>query len=528
MKPTKYLLRITAVLFWVVTCKAQTPASNETPPPTYTIFAPREGKESIALLSQILGAVRQATVNVASDFQSAIEAPSDVLLIWMDFDVPPFFFSPGTKRTLTAAQFEPFRKKKVIGIGYGAGMLFETLGLKAYERSGGKASQDMEIQIKPNSLCGQLEGQKVSTFAQEGEGCFGFYRPEEVTGIEEIARHTSIGPNGQPNTDYAAIVKEGNFILVGLAAPTSRWSKEYQDFFGKLADAFARAPLGPFTATAPEVASSPVTPTQSAGMGKTVQNEAGDWLKVVALEPAPGGRLKGGEKVYLTIQYNMSSVKSARIWAVGDGAANYAPSPELTQPQGEVDRFIVSEQPCENKKITVSMVDSTTRKNLVELELNVTHRWDTRQPGTEPVAVVGQPLPPVQFTSTNGEAIDLAQLKGKVVLLDFWATWCGPCKQEMPHLLEAYAAYKKDGFEILGISLDQDQSALERYCQEQKIFWPQYFDGKGWENAIAKQFHVQSIPHCILLDREGVVRQIGATGEELKAAIQELCKQPAK
>jgi len=109
----------------------------------------------------------------------------------------------------------------------------------------------------------------------------------------------------------------------------------------------------------------------------------------------------------------------------------------------------------------------------------------------------------LSFTAVDGRKVDLADLRGKVVLVDFWATWCPPCIEEAPALVEAYEKFKDQGFEIVGISLDQDKSALEKFTAGNKMTWPQFFDGKGWDNELAKRFEIQSVPTMWLLDREG-------------------------
>ena len=109
----------------------------------------------------------------------------------------------------------------------------------------------------------------------------------------------------------------------------------------------------------------------------------------------------------------------------------------------------------------------------------------------------------LSFTAVDGRKVDLAGLRGKVVLVDFWATWCPPCVEEVPELVEIYGKFKDRGFEIVGISLDSDQAALEKFTAENKMTWPQFFDGKGWENEFAQRFRIQSVPTMWLFDRDG-------------------------
>ena len=267
----------------------------------------------------------------------------------------------------------------------------------------------------------------------------------------------------------------------------------------------------------------------NAAVLKEAKNEAGDWLAVTAIEPPPGTVLKGGDKVNVTIEYKMAGT-SAQIWAMPDSRTGdgffFAASDILTKTSDHVLRFVGSNSPGQMNRIKVRMVRVPNEKNtdtLVELALDVAYKWEGENPATAPVAVVGQPIPELKFKSVDGTDVDLAKMKGKVVLVDFWATWCGPCLREMPHLLEAYAAYKEFGFEIIGISLDSDREAMERFLKENKITWPQYFDGQGWKNAIAQKFNVQHIPHYFLLDRQGIVRHNKPLGPDLKAAVQKLC-----
>ena len=107
------------------------------------------------------------------------------------------------------------------------------------------------------------------------------------------------------------------------------------------------------------------------------------------------------------------------------------------------------------------------------------------------------------FTAVDGSTVDLTSLRGKVVLLDFWATWCGPCRGEVPNVVAAYNKYHSQGFEVVGISLDQDRDSLNQFTASNGMVWPQYFDGQGWDNDLAQRFDIRSIPQMWLLDRQG-------------------------
>ena len=125
----------------------------------------------------------------------------------------------------------------------------------------------------------------------------------------------------------------------------------------------------------------------------------------------------------------------------------------------------------------------------------------------------------IKFTSLQGEEIDLAAMKDKVVLVDFWATWCGPCIAELPNVQKAYTDYHDKGFEVIAISLDQDKAKLEKFITEKKMPWPQAFDGKGWENEIASQFGITGIPATFLIGKDGKIAASNLRGSALEAAI---------
>ena len=118
----------------------------------------------------------------------------------------------------------------------------------------------------------------------------------------------------------------------------------------------------------------------------------------------------------------------------------------------------------------------------------------------------------LKFTGVDGREFDLAKWRGKVVLLDFWATWCGPCRMEMPKVVATYKKLHPKGFEIVGISLDSSKDKLVQYTKQQDMTWPQYFDGRTWENKISRDFGIQAIPEMWLVDKRGYVRSTEARG----------------
>ncbi|AYA37646.1 AhpC/TSA family protein [Hymenobacter oligotrophus] len=139
---------------------------------------------------------------------------------------------------------------------------------------------------------------------------------------------------------------------------------------------------------------------------------------------------------------------------------------------------------------------------------------------------IGAPAPAFSQQTPEGKTISLADYRGKYVLVDFWASWCGPCRQENPNVVQAYNQFKSRNFEILGVSLDKE-NAKEKWLkaiQDDKLPWTQVSDLKGWENEVARRYHVQSIPQNFLIDPAGKIVAVNLRSEELQKTLAQLLK----
>jgi len=137
---------------------------------------------------------------------------------------------------------------------------------------------------------------------------------------------------------------------------------------------------------------------------------------------------------------------------------------------------------------------------------------------------IGNIAPEINLADTTGKLVALSSLKGKVVLIDFWASWCGPCKQEMPNMKKIYAKYKDKGFEIYGVSLDKYKNSWVNYINKDSLNWLQVSDLKYWQSEGAALYDVKAIPYTVLIDKEGKIIAKGLRGDALETKLEEIFK----
>ncbi len=194
-------------------------------------------------------------------------------------------------------------------------------------------------------------------------------------------------------------------------------------------------------------------------------------------------------------------------------------------------RFIIENAPSDEFEITVfgpriqatPQVVSATPGNVVELTVTQTERG--KPPGGGPSLKVGDDAPDAVLVTLDGTTHELGKLKGKVVLLDFWATWCGPCVAEIPHLRKMYDKVgSNERFLMFGISLDWDKKLLQKFLEKQNILWPQVFDSDNKKGTVADSYGVIGIPALFLIGPDGKIDAIDPRAQDIPGRIETLLK----
>jgi len=128
----------------------------------------------------------------------------------------------------------------------------------------------------------------------------------------------------------------------------------------------------------------------------------------------------------------------------------------------------------------------------------------------------------INLTSPKGDTISLSSMQGKVVLIDFWASWCGPCRLSNRQLVKLYSKYKDKGFEIYGVSLDENKKDWMRAIKQDKIAWTQVIDNRGWEAQTAIDWNLYQIPTSYLVNKDGIIVGVDLEKNDLEKALKNL------
>jgi len=168
-------------------------------------------------------------------------------------------------------------------------------------------------------------------------------------------------------------------------------------------------------------------------------------------------------------------------------------------------------------KMLMALQQEVRRKQMEQMQNN-----PQAQPGAQTNVTVGEAAPEITLPTPEGSELSLSDLRGKVVLIDFWASWCKPCRAENPNVVRIYNQYKDQGFEILGVSLDRSKEAWVQAIQQDNLTWKHVSDLQFWNSEAAQVYGVSSIPYTVLVDREGNVIADRLRGGGLESKLAEV------
>ena len=179
------------------------------------------------------------------------------------------------------------------------------------------------------------------------------------------------------------------------------------------------------------------------------------------------------------------------------------------------------------------MYVNLTVPQLEQLTALITKAWANIPPMAEnfktiadkaKTMAIGEKYQDIELMNPEGKMVKLSSCvpEGKYVMLEFWASWCGPCRGEIPHLRHVYQEYKDKGFEIISISIDEKKTDWDKAMKEEKMVWKQLSDPIGFNGPVAQKYNITGVPTCILLDKEGRIFKTEMRGAALDAVLQEL------
>ncbi|NLI35325.1 MAG: redoxin domain-containing protein [Bacteroidales bacterium] len=198
-------------------------------------------------------------------------------------------------------------------------------------------------------------------------------------------------------------------------------------------------------------------------------------------------------------------------------------------------KFIIDKLPSGTSDVLLEMMMSQLNKATIQTIMDkmkkvcpgdVLYMSLIQQRRIEENTALGRNYTDIALNTPEGKLIKVSDFvgKNKVTMVDFWASWCGPCRQEMPNVIKAYNEYKDKGFAVVGVSLDSDAAAWAGAIRKLGISWPQMSDLKGWQSAGAALYNVRSIPATVLIDQNGKIIAKDLRGEELQTKLKEIFK----
>jgi thiol-disulfide isomerase/thioredoxin len=317
---------------------------------------------------------------------------------------------------------------------------------------------------------------------------------------------------GTENIDSAEVM-EGNFSFAGkldfpeMLTITSPESKDRISFFGENSKITI---AGDFNAPDEiKITGSAIEDEYNAFNDKTKPFD--DQLEAVVTEYRAIAE-SGDEAKLDSIEKAYDAVDSEKTKFVDDYIAN--------NPASVISQYLV----LKFKIFNIDFDELTAINNAFDPSIQNSKYGQIIQQRIDVLAktAVGQPAPEITQTTPDGEELSLSSLKGQYVLIDFWASWCGPCRAENPNVVKLYAEYNPKGFEIFGVSLDKAKDRWVEAIEADGLQWKQVSDLAGWKNAAAREYGVNSIPHTVLVDPDGIIIARGLRGDDLRAELEKL------
>jgi len=180
-----------------------------------------------------------------------------------------------------------------------------------------------------------------------------------------------------------------------------------------------------------------------------------------------------------------------------------------------IKRYLSNDMEVEELEVLLTALDSSIYDSREYISLN--ERVETLNS-----VAIGRPAVDFALNDTTGNPIAISSFKGKFLLIDFWASWCGPCRRENPNVVNLYKDFSDKGFEIIGVSFDDDRNRWIGAIHQDGLIWPHVSDLKGWESAAGKLYAINAIPATVLLDREGNIVAKNLRGDALREKLEEL------